>query len=91
MPEVILHHYSLSSFSEKVRLALGLKGLARRSVDIATAPPRSLHRQRVTALGHGRPEPMSAEEAFAVARDAKPAICTSIFRGWASTCCRPER
>jgi glutathione S-transferase len=42
MPEIILHHYPLSSFSEKVRLALGLKGLAWRSVDIPAAPPRPL-------------------------------------------------
>ncbi|MEB0111236.1 glutathione S-transferase family protein [Variovorax sp. RTB1] len=42
MPETILHHYSLSTFSEKVRVALGLKGLAWRSVDIPAAPPRPL-------------------------------------------------
>lgn len=34
MTEAILHHYDDSSFSEKVRLMLGLKGLAWRSVDI---------------------------------------------------------
>lgn len=32
--EAILHHYDDSSFSEKVRLMLGLKGLAWRSVEI---------------------------------------------------------
>jgi len=32
MPEIILHHYEFSPFSEKVRLAFGLKGLAWRSV-----------------------------------------------------------
>ena len=32
MSQIILHHYPLSSFSEKVRLALGLKGLAYGSV-----------------------------------------------------------
>lgn len=42
MPEIILHHYELSTFSEKVRVALGLKGLAWRSVDIPPAPPRPL-------------------------------------------------
>ncbi|WP_218668963.1 glutathione S-transferase family protein [Variovorax sp. KK3] len=42
MPEIILHHYGLSTFSEKVRVALGLKGLAWRSVDIPAAPPRPL-------------------------------------------------
>lgn len=31
-PEIILHHYDTSPFSEKVRLMLGIKGLAWRSV-----------------------------------------------------------
>ena len=42
MSQIILHHYPLSTFSEKVRLALGLKGLAYGSVDIAPMPPRPL-------------------------------------------------
>ena len=42
MAEIILHHYTLSPFSEKVRVTLGLKGLAWRSVDIAPVPPRPL-------------------------------------------------
>ena len=42
MSKVILHHYGLSPFSEKVRLALGIKGLAWKSVDIPPAPPRPL-------------------------------------------------
>ena len=42
MPQIILHHYALSTFSEKVRLALGLKGLAYGSVDVAPMPPRPL-------------------------------------------------
>jgi glutathione S-transferase len=42
MAEVILHHYALSPFSEKVRTALGLKGLAWHSVDVAPMPPRPL-------------------------------------------------
>ncbi|HWA63453.1 MAG TPA: glutathione S-transferase family protein [Caulobacteraceae bacterium] len=32
MPDIILHHYDTSPFSEKARLMLGLKGLAWRSV-----------------------------------------------------------
>lgn len=40
MSEIILHHYPFSTFSEKVRTALGLKGLAWRSVEIAGLPPR---------------------------------------------------
>jgi len=42
MSEIILHHYGLSPFAEKVRTALGLKGLAWRSVDVAPLPPRPL-------------------------------------------------
>jgi glutathione S-transferase len=38
--EIILHHYEASLFSEKVRLAFGLKGLAWRSVVIAPVMPR---------------------------------------------------
>jgi len=40
MPELILHHYQLSPYSEKVRLALGLKGLSWRSVDVPVWTPR---------------------------------------------------
>lgn len=42
MADIILHHYPFSSFSEKVRAALGRKGLAWRSVEIAGLPPRPL-------------------------------------------------
>lgn len=42
MSEIILHHYPFSTFSEKVRAALGYKGLAWRSVEIAGLPPRPL-------------------------------------------------
>lgn len=42
MSELILHHYPFSTFSEKVRTALGFKGLAWRSVEIAGLPPRPL-------------------------------------------------
>ena len=42
MTDIILHHYAFSSFSEKLRAALGLKGLAYRSVDIPGLPPRPL-------------------------------------------------
>jgi glutathione S-transferase len=42
MADIILHHYAFSTFSEKVRVALGLKGLAWRSVDIPGLPPRPL-------------------------------------------------
>jgi glutathione S-transferase len=38
--ELILHHYDFSSYSEKVRLVLGLKGLMWRSVDIPPVLPK---------------------------------------------------
>ena len=40
MPELILHHYDPSPFSEKVRLVLGLKGLAWRSVIVPMVLPK---------------------------------------------------
>ncbi|CAL78532.1 putative glutathione S-transferase [Bradyrhizobium sp. ORS 278] len=42
MAELILHHYELSTFSEKIRSAFGLKKLPWRSVDTPPAPPRPL-------------------------------------------------
>jgi len=38
--EIILHHYGVSNFSERVRLALGLKRLSWRSVTIPIAMPK---------------------------------------------------
>ena len=40
MTELILHHYDLSPYSEKVRLMFGLKGLAWRSVQIPIVMPK---------------------------------------------------
>ncbi len=40
MPAIILHHYPRSPFSEKVRLALGWKGLDYHAVTIPALPPR---------------------------------------------------
>ncbi len=42
MSDIILHHYPFSTFSEKVRIALGMKRLAWKSVEIAGLPPRPL-------------------------------------------------
>ncbi len=42
MSELILHHYEFSTFSQKVRTALGAKGLDWGSVDIPGMPPRPL-------------------------------------------------
>lgn len=40
MTDMILHHYPISAFSERVRLAFGLKGLSYRSVTIPAAMPK---------------------------------------------------
>ena len=40
MTDVILHHFDISPFGEKARLALGLKGLAWRSVQIPLVMPK---------------------------------------------------
>lgn len=40
MPEIILHHYPQSPVSEKIRVVLGIKGLAWRSVEIPRLPPK---------------------------------------------------
>jgi glutathione S-transferase len=37
---LILHHYDFSSFSEKVRLVLGIKNLSWRSVEIPSTLPK---------------------------------------------------
>ena len=42
MADIILHHYDLSPFSEKIRLALGYKGLPWKSVKVEAVPPRPL-------------------------------------------------
>ena len=39
MSQVILHHYPLSPYSEKIRLALGLKGVSWNSVEIRFGRP----------------------------------------------------
>lgn len=40
MPDIILHHYPQSPVSEKVRVVLGMKRLAWRSVEIPRLPPK---------------------------------------------------
>jgi glutathione S-transferase len=40
LSELILHHYPASPVSEKVRVGLGIKGLAWRSVEIPRVPPK---------------------------------------------------
>lgn len=43
MNDLILHHYDLSPFAEKIRLALGVKGLAWRSVQTPMVLPKPDH------------------------------------------------
>ena len=43
MPELILHHYDMSPYAEKIRLALGWKGLPWRSVITPTVLPKPDH------------------------------------------------
>src|SRR3954470_15348282 len=40
MTDIILHHYEISPYSEKVRLGLGLKGLAWGSVEVPVIMPK---------------------------------------------------
>jgi glutathione S-transferase len=40
MTDIVLHHYDTSPYSEKVRLGLGLKGLAWASVEIPIIMPK---------------------------------------------------
>lgn len=40
MSDIILHHYEFSTFSEKIRIALGIKQAQWQSVDIPGMPPR---------------------------------------------------
>ena len=46
MAEIILHHYPLSPYSEKIRVSLGLKGVAWKSVEIPVWTPRAPARLR---------------------------------------------
>jgi glutathione S-transferase len=43
MSELILHHYDVSPYAEKIRLALGLKGLAWQSVQAPMVMPKPYH------------------------------------------------
>lgn len=43
MNEIILHHYDLSPYAEKIRLSLGLKGLSWRSVQTPMVMPKPDH------------------------------------------------
>lgn len=49
MTDIILHHYETSPYAEKVRIGLGLKGLAWASVEIPVIMPKP----NLTALTGG--------------------------------------
>src|SRR5436190_4597169 len=49
MTDIILHHYDISPYSEKVRIGLGLKGLAWASVELPVIMPKP----NLTALTGG--------------------------------------
>src|ERR1700720_4727412 len=53
MTDIILHHYETSPYAEKVRLGLGLKGLAWASVEIPVIMPKP----DLTALTGGYRKP----------------------------------
>lgn len=42
MSEIILHHFDISPFAEKIKVALGIKGLPWRSVQIPLIMPKPL-------------------------------------------------
>ena len=72
MPEIILHHYPLSPYSEKVRLALGLKGVSWNSVEIPVWTPRP----KLTPMTGGyRPR-----RSFRSAPSSTATRCTSFVR-----------
>ena len=54
MDEIILHHYPTSAFSERVRLAFGMKNLAWRSGHHAGCDPWLYPGLRATRGGAGR-------------------------------------
>src|SRR5262249_12562898 len=49
MTDIILHHYDTSPYAEKVRIGLGLKGLAWASVEL----PQIMPKPKLTALTGG--------------------------------------
>jgi glutathione S-transferase len=49
MTDIILHHYDMSPYSEKVRTGLGLKGLVWASVEVPVIMPK----QNLTTLTGG--------------------------------------
>jgi hypothetical protein len=53
MTDIILHHYQISPYSEKVRIGLRLPSLARGSVEI----PLILPKRALTALTGGYRKP----------------------------------
>ena len=53
MADLILHHYDMSPFAEKIRLALGVKGLSWRSVQTPMVLPKPDHFGKIDKSCHG--------------------------------------
>ena len=58
MTDMILHHYETSPYAEKVRLGLGMKGLAWASVEIPVIMPKP----DLTALNRRLPQDTRAAD-----------------------------
>ena len=98
MSEIILHHYPLSPVSEKVRIALGIKRLAWRSVEIPRLPPKPdvmpltgglpPHADHADRRGHLLRQPVHpARAAAALSRAdllsrAAPTACRGAISRW---------
>lgn len=96
MTDIILHNCDLSPFSEKIRLALGFKGLPWRSARIDVVQPdpclypggESLAKSqshgwmaRIAEIGHGEVSEMTPDAALAMAGSATPADAALLADG----------
>ena len=66
MSELILHHFDISFYAEKVRAILGFKGLAL---------------DRIENFGHGTRSEMTAADAVRIAREARPTAESAVDPG----------
>ena len=60
-PQIVLHHYAFSPYAEKIRLALGIKGLAWGSVEVEVTTPENA---RVVMTAARPYDPESPEARF---------------------------
>jgi glutathione S-transferase len=104
MTDIILHHYDLSPFSEKIRLALGFKGLDWKSVVVDAVPPRPMldtltgGYRRVPVLQVGADIYCDTEVIFRALERIKPAptlyptgegIAKALSLGWDRSTWKP--